>query len=286
MESSSVARGLFYGGLASCIAETITLPVDVVKTRMQFAGGGGAVATASSLLKVEGIGSFWKGLSPALLRQSTYGSLRYGLYGPIRNLLGVNPGESSVRLYQKILAGAGCGAVASFIANPTDLIKVRMQVDGMDGTRPRYTGLMHAFRTIVAEEGFLGLWAGVGPTCGRATVLAAAELSSYDEIKSNLIASGWDDGFTLHLATAMGSGFIATAASSPLDVVKSRVMGQPVGADGRGKLYSGMVDCFAKTLSRDGPMTLWSGFWPNYGRVGPRVVIVFVVMEQLKKLFN
>lgn len=30
----------------------------------------------------------------------------------------------------------------------------------------------------VQEEGVLGLWKGVGPTCGRATVLAAAELAT------------------------------------------------------------------------------------------------------------
>lgn len=34
--------------------------------------------------------------------------------------------------------------------------------------------------------------------------------------------------------------------TSPFDVVKSRVMGQPVGPNGRGLLYSGMLDCFVK----------------------------------------
>ena len=39
-------------------------------------------------------------------------------------------------------------------------------------------------------------------------------------------------------------------ASSPFDVVKSRVMGQPLHPDGTGKLYSGMVDCFIKVRVR------------------------------------
>merc|ERR1719440_2458256 len=47
---------------------------------------------ASKLAKAEGPGALFKGLPPALVRQSTYGSLRYGLYGPIRNSLGVVPG--------------------------------------------------------------------------------------------------------------------------------------------------------------------------------------------------
>merc|ERR1719331_3215742 len=47
---------------------------------------------ASKMVKAEGPGSLFKGLPPALVRQSTYGSLRYGLYGPIRDALGVKPG--------------------------------------------------------------------------------------------------------------------------------------------------------------------------------------------------
>merc|ERR1719199_929095 len=41
---------------------------------------------AGKLVKSEGAGALFKGLPPALLRQSTYGSLRYGLYGPIPQL--------------------------------------------------------------------------------------------------------------------------------------------------------------------------------------------------------
>lgn len=48
------------------------------------------------------------------------------------------------------------------------------------GGKPRYTGFLHALSDIVKTEGVLGLYKGVGPTCGRATVLAAAELTTYD----------------------------------------------------------------------------------------------------------
>ncbi len=36
MESKNVWKGLAYGGVASCIAEAATLPIDVVKTRLQL----------------------------------------------------------------------------------------------------------------------------------------------------------------------------------------------------------------------------------------------------------
>lgn len=299
MESGNVWKGLAYGGFASCVAETITMPVDVVKTRLQMDGAGGSARQyagsldcAKKLSAAEGPGALFKGLPPALVRQSTYGSLRYGLYGPIKNSMGIKAGEP-VPLWKKIVAGGSAGAIASAIANPTDLMKVRLQTDGNikgpDGELlpKKYTGMVSAFTSIVKEEGVLGLWNGVGPTMGRATALAAAELATYDEVKGQLKSKvGMQEGLLLTLCTAFASGYVSTVASSPFDVVKSRVMGQPLGPDGKGVLYDGMVDCFIKSSAKEGPMSLYNGFWPNFGRVVPRVTVVFLVMEQLKKNFG
>jgi len=299
MESGSVLKGLVYGGFASCVAETITMPVDVVKTRLQMDGSGGGIKQysgswecAKKLTAAEGPGALFKGLPPALVRQSTYGSLRYGLYGPIKNSMGITPGQP-VPLWKKIIAGGAAGALASAVANPTDLMKVRLQTDGMtkgpDGEflPKRYSGMVDAFMSIVKEEGILGLWTGVGPTVGRATALAAAELATYDEVKGQLKAkAGMTDGLPLTLCTAFASGYVSTVASSPFDVVKSRVMGQPKVPEGTPPMYTGMVDCFVKSARSEGIMSLYNGFWPNFGRVVPRVTIVFIVMEQLKKNFG
>lgn len=269
------------------------MPVDVVKTRLQMDGSNavrlykGSVDCASKLLRAEGLPALYKGLCPALLRQSTYGSLRYGLYNPIRDMLGVDPANpNAIPFWKKLAAGGGAGAIASGIANPTDLVKVRMQTDGMSAVKT-YNGVLHCFTKIVRDEGVLGLWTGVGPTVGRATALAGAELATYDEARVQLKQTGISsEGLSLHVSAAFVSGFVATVASSPFDVVKSRVMGQPVDASGRGTLYSGMIDCFGKMVYNEGPLSLYKGFWPNFGRVVPRVVTVFVGMEQLKARFG
>merc|ERR1719487_1324805 len=46
---------------------------------------------AGKMVKSEGPGALFKGLPPALVRQSTYGSLRYGLYTPMKDML-ITPG--------------------------------------------------------------------------------------------------------------------------------------------------------------------------------------------------
>ena len=50
----------------------------------------------------------------------------YGLYAPIRNLIGLNDNlpAHKIPFHMKFLAGGMSGALAAFVANPTDLLKV------------------------------------------------------------------------------------------------------------------------------------------------------------------
>eukprot|EP00040_Diaphanoeca_grandis_P005520 m.33195 g.33195 ORF g.33195 m.33195 type:complete len:299 (-) comp16772_c0_seq1:194-1090(-) len=294
MEAKSPAKGLVYGAIASCLAEVATMPIDVIKVRLQYSGSGGQKLytgigdCVKKTVGQEGVGALWKGLPPALVRQALYGGLRYGLYAPIRNSLGVDPNmpKDQIPLSQKFAAGGLAGALSSFICVPSDLMKVRLQVDGMvKGSTKQYKGMFDCLRKIVAQDGVAGMWRGSSPTIGRATVLAAVEMSSYDEVKSRLIKSGLVvPGTVLGVfVSSVASGFLCAVTTSPFDVVKSRVMGQPVGSDGKGKLYSGMIDCFRKSIQQEGVLSLWKGFLPNWGRLGPRGVICFITMEQLNK---
>ena len=51
------------------------------------------------------------------------------------------------------------GALAITVANPTDLVKVRLQSEGKlpPGVPRRYSGAMNAYSTIVRQVGYLSL---------------------------------------------------------------------------------------------------------------------------------
>ena len=94
MQSDSLLKGLGYGAFASMLGDVVTMPIDVTKTRLQLSGEGGAQKLYKNALdcavqtaRKEGVTALWKGLEPALWRQASYGSLRYGLYGPIKDRL-------------------------------------------------------------------------------------------------------------------------------------------------------------------------------------------------------
>mmetsp|Transcript_80307 Transcript_80307/g.236231 ORF Transcript_80307/g.236231 Transcript_80307/m.236231 type:complete len:326 (+) Transcript_80307:213-1190(+) len=293
MEAKSPVRGFVYGGLASAAAEAVTIPVDVLKVRMQLQGECGSARqyrnTADAAVQIarsEGPRAFLKGLKPAVVRQLTYGSLRFGLYTHCKELYGVPANSMEAVPLRKALAAMTAGGVAAFVCTPIDLIKVRMQAHGMPGHAPlpAYRGMGDALASIVRQEGALGLYKGVGPTSLRAAAVGAAEIASYEEVKLLILRRQWfRDGVPLHLATGVLSGLVASAASSPFDVVKSRLMSQPFDARGVGLHYAGMLDCFAKSRRAEGIGFAFKGFFPICLNKCPTVVLLFVLYEQIKR---
>ena len=146
----------------------------------------GVVDAVRTMVRREGPKALFAGLSPALLRQATYGSMRYGLYTPIKTALGIPPDtpKAEIPLGMKIVAGALAGAVSSAICNPADLIKVRMQAAGMtQGPVPtEYRTLFRALPHIVRTEGFRPFFKGFLTTVLRAFPVNAATFVAYETV--------------------------------------------------------------------------------------------------------
>ena len=56
------------------------------------------------------------------------------------------------------MAGAFAGACARLVTAPFDVLKIRFQLQFAE--KVKYTSLSQAFRTVVKEEGIVGLWKG------------------------------------------------------------------------------------------------------------------------------
>eukprot|EP01121_Diplochlamys_sp_Union-15-3_P013895 TRINITY_DN4379_c0_g1_i1.p1 TRINITY_DN4379_c0_g1~~TRINITY_DN4379_c0_g1_i1.p1 ORF type:complete len:294 (-),score=40.52 TRINITY_DN4379_c0_g1_i1:22-903(-) len=279
-----------FGGISCMVAATVTNPIDVMKVRLQLQGELGTVGKkykgfTQGIYKVaseEGVLALYKGLLPSLLREGSYSTIRMGLYEPVKDLLHPHS-DKPISLGKKILAGAVAGAVGSAIANPTDLIKVRMQAE-IGHSEKRYASTMDAFSSIYKSEGLAGLYRGVGPTTKRAMILTASQLPAYDHSKHWLLRTGlFGEGTLLHIVSSMIAGLVCATTTSPIDLVKSRYMNQTF-IDGKGVYYQSTWDCFKKTVKSEGIMALYKGWFPNWMRIGPHTIVTFVVFEQLRKL--
>ena len=187
-----------------------------------------------------------------------------------------------VPLHLKIAAGLTTGGIGIAIASPTDLVKVRMQAEGKlpAGAPKRYPSAMAAYGIIVKQEGVAALWTGLTPNVMRNSVINAAELASYDQVKSTLLKAGMEDNVPTHILSGLGAGFVACCVGSPVDVVKSRVMGDSAG------VYKGFADCVVQTASKEGVGAFYKGFLPNFGRLGSWNVVMFLTLEQVKRLMR
>ncbi|XP_055951927.1 dicarboxylate carrier SLC25A8-like [Argiope bruennichi] len=277
-------------GTAACIADMITFPLDVAKVRLQIQGEGvsGAVSKKGmfgmmlNIIQKEGPKSLYNGLCAGLQRQMCFASVRIGLYDSVKNQYSalasgsIPAGHVGIR----ILAGITTGGMSVIFAQPTDVVKVRMQAQ-VTGVAPRYVGTMSAYRTIAVEEGMKGLWKGTLPNVTRNAIVNAAELVCYDLIKEFILTRRlMSDNVPCHFTSAFAAGFCATVVASPVDVVKTRFMNSHHGQ------YAGALDCALKMFKEGGLTSFYKGFMPSFIRLGSWNICMFVTFEQLKRLFT
>ncbi|XP_072038142.1 mitochondrial substrate carrier family protein ucpB-like [Amphiura filiformis] len=293
-----------FASISCMTASAVTNPVDVTKIRMQLEGElqrekgqltttykgryyKGIIRGMFRIAHDEGIRGLYKGITPALIRECVYSGIRIGAYEPMKVLFGAtDPAHTAV--YKKLAAGASSGAIGSSVAVPADLIRVRLQAQGrfLPGHSHQYEGFMHAFIDIIKKEGLIGLYRGTTPTVQRAMVVTATQVTTYDHTKHTILNHGWmDEGPKLHILSSMIAGFMTALTSSPVDVVKTRVMNQKIsGLSKDERLYKNSLDCLIKLLKSEGIFGLYKGFIPNWMRIGPHTVISFFLFEYLRKV--
>ncbi|KAJ8748025.1 hypothetical protein K2173_004096 [Erythroxylum novogranatense] len=307
------------GGIASIVAGCSTHPLDLIKVRMQLQGENlpnpqqihnlrpaftfnsssaaaaihhppprvGPVAVGMRIVQSEGVAALFSGVSATVLRQTLYSTTRMGLYDVLKQKW-TNEDTGSMPLARKIVAGFIAGGIGAAVGNPADVAMVRMQADGRlpPAQRCNYNGVIDAITKMSKQEGITSLWRGSSLTVNRAMIVTASQLASYDQIKEAILKNGvMADGLGTHVTASFAAGFVAAVASNPVDVIKTRVMNMKMEA-GSGAAYNGAIDCAVKTVRAEGLMALYKGFIPTISRQGPFTVVLFVTLEQVRKLLK
>eukprot|EP00250_Pteridium_aquilinum_P016845 c23320_g1_i1 orf=131-556(-) len=139
---------------------------------------------------------------------------------------------------------------------------------------------------MVKQEGLESLWTGSSLTVQRAMVVTACQLAAYDQIKESLSRSGvLGQGLVLYMVASFCAGLAASVASTPIDVVRTRIMNMKV-EPGRPRPYSSPLDCAVKTVKQEGGLALYKGFLPTLTRQGPFTIVLFLTLEQIRRLMK
>lgn len=285
------------------LAITLVHPIDVVKSRMQFAGELGSATSANKLgvfswltriYQKEGLRSLYRGLPAAYGLQFSVTATRFGTYSVAKSYLPANNENPALKF---VLAGisGGFGALAG---NPFFAIKTRMQVYSTSpelqvGTQHKPLGLFASLIEIGRTEGWRGYFRGIDAFMPRVVFYGAAQLASYDTCQNWL--RRWEhgpkvlreNGFPQHVFCGVVAALTSVTAIQPFDFIAVRMQNQPVdAATGRGVLYSGPVDCCKRSIQAEGLRSLFKGYPANFLRFGPYTVCIFVFIEQFRAVFK
>ncbi|GAA5974887.1 hypothetical protein JCM11641_008412 [Rhodosporidiobolus odoratus] len=283
-----LGKKIALAGMSNMTAALVTNPADLVKVRQQLqlksiskktgkqtVRSTNAFRTAVEMVRNEGLRSVYKGLSGSLLREGSYSGIRMGGYDLVKSSLVKSfPLADPNGFGTKLAAGMASGMVGAAIANPADLLKVRLQAPSATGTLRSHAS------EILQTQGVKGLYKAVWPTTIRAGILTSSQLGCYDQFKTMLkrdFPSAFQEGFRTHLAASAIAGFCCSAASNPVDVIKVRMMTDKTGQ------YSNAFHCAALLLRNEGPLSFMKGFSMCFARLWPQSLVSLVVFEQLRK---
>ncbi|KAF4956091.1 hypothetical protein FSARC_11682 [Fusarium sarcochroum] len=169
---------------------------------------------ARKMYTSEGVVSFYSGLTPALLGL-THVAVQFPTYEYLKTrFTGQGMGESDEADKKSHVFGIlGASILSKILAStatyPHEVIRTRLQtqrrpiageefVQGMGVTstgprgsrvpveKPKYQGVVHTFRTILAEEGWRAFYAGLGTNMMRAVPAATVTMLTYEHVMREL----------------------------------------------------------------------------------------------------
>lgn len=254
-------------------------PADTVKTLQQASGNKRILETIRTLWRTEGTRGFFKGMLYPILSNGAINSIFFGVYGSV--LPALTQADSRPGLGSVFLAGTCGGTVQLLIACPVELVKVRLQTQGVEkGVIARYRGPWHCLTSILSQSGLKGIYRGIvphffrdGPGFGIYMVLYVALL--------RICAGSRQDASAVDQFLAGGAaGTLCWLSVLPFDVMKSRMQSR------EGAHYRGMLHCAQHSLTMEGPTVFTRGALAMSLRAFPVNGVTFLVYELLLSLCN
>ncbi|XP_057972240.1 S-adenosylmethionine carrier 1, chloroplastic/mitochondrial isoform X2 [Malania oleifera] len=194
-----------------------------------------------------------------------------GVYEPTKQkLLKIFPENLSAVAH--LTAGAVGGVAASLIRVPTEVVKQRMQTG-------QFASAPDAVRIIISKEGFKGLYAGYGSFLLRDLPFDAIQFCIYEQLRIGYkLAAQRDLNDPENAVIGAFAGALTGAVTTPLDVIKTRLMIQ-----GSASQYKGIFDCVQTVVREEGPSALLKGIGPRVLWIGIGGSIFFGVLERTKR---
>lgn len=241
---------LICGGIAGTSVDVCLYPIDTLKTRMQSPQG---------FLKSGGFKGIYKGLSAAALGSAPGAALffcGYETFKPIIHQLSLNNNNNvhnnmnNNPIAHSISAGLG-EITACLIRVPTEIVKQRLQTG-------QYNNFNHAIISIYKQQKIKGFYVGYLTTVSREIPFSFIQFPIWERLKILWCQHNNNNSILPWQGALCGSiaGSIAAAATTPLDVIKTRLM---LRNDKQNIAYKGFFDVCKRVYRDEGASTFFKG---------------------------
>ncbi|PIN10553.1 Mitochondrial carrier protein PET8 [Handroanthus impetiginosus] len=255
--------GAAAGGIAGAFTYVCLHPLDTIKTKLQTRGASeiykGAFDVLVKTFQSKGILGFYSGVSAVIVGSTFSSAVYFGTCEFGKSIL------SKIGHYPPLLipptAGAMGNIMSSAIMVPKELITQRMQA----GAKGRSWQVL---LRILKKDGILGLYAGYSATLLRNLPAGVLSYSSFEYLKAAVLRNTKKDHLEPIQSIFCGAmaGAISASLTTPLDVVKTRLMTQAHG-DAVNKvaavMYSGVSATVKQILKEEGWIGLTRGMGPR-----------------------
>ncbi|KAI0786518.1 solute carrier family 25 member 38 [Abortiporus biennis] len=243
---SNVSQHLFSGAVSGFTSGVCLQPFDLLKTRMQQGNGVTGeqkhlmtiVGTARQIIQTQGVLGLWRGTTPTILRNVPGVAMYFTGLNQVRTFMATSPYFASVQSPQvnnnqhgsvlpklstsgNLAAGAITRTAVGFVLNPFAVLKARFESD-----LHAYSSLRGATLTLI-RGGPSELFRGFVPSAFRDAPYAGLFVVFYESIKHDLTyiipPSSAIFSTGIHGIAAASAGAIATMATHPFDVVKTKM---------------------------------------------------------------
>lgn len=252
---------LIAGGMAGTTVDLALFPIDTLKTRLQSPHG---------FIASGGFRGVYRGIMAAAAGSSPGAALFFGTYETMKPIIATQQlnirGEESYSPAVTHMISASIGeAAACLVRVPTEVIKSKMQTNATGSTT-----LSSTISLVLSEKSdsrafassiFGGLYRGYGITLLREVPFAFIQFPLYERLKVEWSTIQNYDASPIQSATCGSiSGGIAAAFTTPLDVIKTRLM---LGSDRNGVHYKGARDVVTRIMNEEGSSVFLSGIQPR-----------------------
>ncbi|XP_062089350.1 mitochondrial arginine transporter BAC2 [Humulus lupulus] len=280
-----------FGGIAGIISG---YPLDTLRIRQQqHLHTGSAFSILRNVVSTEGPGALYRGMAAPLASVTFQNAMVFQIYAVLSRAFDSSISPKDPPSYKGVaLGGVGTGALQSLMLAPVELVKIRLQLQGTGQAKTKkvqpYKGPVSVVKSIMKREGLRGMYRGFTITVLRDAPAHGVYFSTYEYMREHL-HPGCRKGGQESLQTMLVSGGLAGVASwiccYPLDVIKTRLQAQSPSSTPL--KYTGIIDCFQKSVKREGINVLWRGLGTAVSRAFVVNGAIFAAYEiALRCLFN